>query len=87
MPVIPEAGMSYSVQASRNRSDNPFLDELTYEVTSTGSLVQDPPPGPAGGVDVDTVPKPAKGTKSSGSSRPRESASKSTCLPPVLQIR
>ena len=59
MPVIPEAGMSYSVQVSRNRSDNLFLDELAYEVTSKGSLVQDPPPGPAGGVDVDTIPKPA----------------------------
>ncbi|KAI0733244.1 hypothetical protein C8Q72DRAFT_881260 [Fomitopsis betulina] len=27
-----------------------------------------------GGVNVNTVPKPAKGTKSSGSSRPRELA-------------
>ena len=87
MPVIPEAGMSYSVHVSRNRSDILFLDELAYEATSTGSPVQDPPPGPAGGVDVDTVPKPAKGTKSSGSSRPRKLASKSTCLLPVLRIR
>lgn len=89
MPIIPEAGMSYSVQASRNRWDNLFLDETVYEVTSRGSLVQDPPPGPdtsAGGVNVNTVPKPAKGTKSSGSSRPRELASKSTCLLPVLRI-
>lgn len=89
MPVIPEDGMSYSVQASRNRWDNLFLDETVYEVTSRGSLVQDPPPGPdtsAGGVNVNTVPKPAKGTKSSGSSRPRELASKSTCLLPVLRI-
>lgn len=89
MPVIPEDGMLYSVQASRNRWDNLFLDETVYEVTSRGSLVQDPPPGPdtsAGGVNVNTVPKPAKGTKSSGSSRPRELASKSTCLLPVLRI-
>lgn len=89
MPVIPEDGMSYSVQASRNRWDNLFLDETVYEVMSRGSLVQDPPPGPdtsAGGVNVNTVPKPAKGTKSSGSSRPRELASKSTCLLPVLRI-
>ncbi|EPS93097.1 hypothetical protein FOMPIDRAFT_94187 [Fomitopsis schrenkii] len=59
MPIIPEA------------------DELVYEVTSRGSLVQDPPPGPdtsAGGINVNTVPEPAKGTKSSGSSRPRELA-------------
>lgn len=89
MPVIPEDGMSNSVQDSRNRWDNLFLDETVYEVTSRGSLVQDPPPGPdtsAGGVNVNTVPKPAKGTKSSGSSRPRELASKSTCLLPVLRI-
>ena len=83
MPIIPEAGMSYSVQVSRNRWDNLFLDESIYEVTSRGSLVQDS----AGGVNVNAVPKPAKGTKSSGSSRPKELASKSTHLLPVLRIR
>ena len=90
MPIIPEAGMSYSVQVSRNRWDNLFLDESIYEVTSRGSHVQDPPPGSdtsAGGINVNAVPEPAKGTKSSGSSRPRKLASKSTCLLPVLQIR
>ena len=44
MPIIPEAGMSYSVQVSRNRWDNLFLDESIYEVTSRGSLHQEKPP-------------------------------------------